>query len=364
MRTSLRIGAGAGYSGDRIEPAVELAERGALDYLVFECLAERTIALAQQARRRAPGAGLRPAARGAHARRAARGAARRRAHRHQHGRRQSARRGRRKTAQIARELGWAGMQDRRGDSATTCSTSSAAATYRFEETGDAVAALGERIVSANAYLGCAPIVEALGRGADVVVTGRAADPALFLARSCTSSAGRWTTRFASARARWSATCSSAPARSPAAISPTPDSRTSPASRGSAFRSARSPPTARSSSPSCPAAGGQVTPATCKEQLLYEIHDPARYLQPDVVADFSQVEVESIGADRVRVRGGRGTPRTDRLKVSVGYIDGCDRRGPDLLRRAGRGRARAARRSRSFASGSRSPACRATSCAST
>ena len=59
MKT-LRIGAGAGYSGDRIEPAVELAERGGLDYLVFECLAERTIALAQQARLRDPEAGFDP----------------------------------------------------------------------------------------------------------------------------------------------------------------------------------------------------------------------------------------------------------------------------------------------------------------
>jgi hypothetical protein len=58
--STIRIGAGAGYSGDRIEPAVELAERGELDYLVFECLAERTIALAQQARRNDPDAGYDP----------------------------------------------------------------------------------------------------------------------------------------------------------------------------------------------------------------------------------------------------------------------------------------------------------------
>src|SRR5436309_6193610 len=59
MKT-IRIGAGAGYSGDRIEPAVDLAERGRLDYLVFECLAERTIALAQQARQRDADAGFDP----------------------------------------------------------------------------------------------------------------------------------------------------------------------------------------------------------------------------------------------------------------------------------------------------------------
>jgi hypothetical protein len=67
-------------------------------------------------------------------------------------------------------------------------------------------------------------------------------------------------------------------------------------------------------------GGAVTAQTCKEQLLYEVHDPTKYLQPDVVADFSQVKVEEIAPDRVRVSGGRGTKRTDTLKVSVGYID--------------------------------------------
>jgi hypothetical protein len=67
-------------------------------------------------------------------------------------------------------------------------------------------------------------------------------------------------------------------------------------------------------------GGAVTALTCKEQLLYEVHDPARYIQPDVVADFSQIEVEEIARDRIRISGGRGTERTDTLKVSVGYVD--------------------------------------------
>jgi len=64
----------------------------------------------------------------------------------------------------------------------------------------------------------------------------------------------------------------------------------------------------------------VNAQTCKEQLLYEVHDPTQYLQPDVTADFSQVNVEEIGKDRVRISGGRGSERPSTLKVSVGYVD--------------------------------------------
>jgi hypothetical protein len=71
----------------------------------------------------------------------------------------------------------------------------------------------------------------------------------------------------------------------------------------------------------PNSGGCVTVATCTEQLLYEIEDPARYLQPDVVADFSQVKLTQSGPDRVQVMGGQGHPRTDTLKVTLGYRDG-------------------------------------------
>ena len=67
-------------------------------------------------------------------------------------------------------------------------------------------------------------------------------------------------------------------------------------------------------------GGAVTAQTCKEQLLYEVHDPVRYLQPDVTADFSQVAIEKVGKDRVRISGGRGSERPATLKVSVGYVD--------------------------------------------
>src|SRR5215217_448814 len=169
MRT-IRMGAGAGYAGDRIEPAVELAEKGALDYLVFECLAERTIALAQQARMKDPSAGYDPLL--AERMRAVlplcrangiklvtnMGAANPLA-------------AAEKTREVARLLGVSGLKIAAvtGDDVLDAVK---AGDYRIEETGGRVADLGNRIVSANAYLGAEPIAEALADGADVVITGR------------------------------------------------------------------------------------------------------------------------------------------------------------------------------------------------
>ena len=68
-------------------------------------------------------------------------------------------------------------------------------------------------------------------------------------------------------------------------------------------------------------GGVINRAICTEQMLYEIHDPANYITPDVVVDFTQVRLEEIGPDRVRISGGRGRPRPEQLKVSVGIKEG-------------------------------------------
>ncbi len=77
-------------------------------------------------------------------------------------------------------------------------------------------------------------------------------------------------------------------------------------------------------------GGRITTATCKEQLLYELHRPDRYLTPDVTADFSGVGFRELGPDRIEVRGASGTARPEKLKVSVGYSDGFVGEGQILV----------------------------------
>jgi hypothetical protein len=318
MRT-IRIGSGAGYSGDLIEPAVELAEKGEIQYLVFECLGERTVALAQQARMKDPEGGYDPlleermravlpvcAAKGIKIvtnMGAANPAA-----------------AARKTAEIARSLGLSALKIAAiiGDDVLDVCKERDLPVMEFDGT---IKQFGNRLLSANAYLGAEPMAEALSGGADVVITGRASDPALFLAPMVHAfgwAMDDWNLLGQGTVAGHLLECAGQITGGYFADPPYKDI----------------PDLARLGFPigevgedgslvitKVAGSGGAVTAQTCKEQLLYEVHDPTRYLQPDVTADFSQVRVEEIGKDCVRVSGGRGSQRTGTLKVSVGYVDG-------------------------------------------
>ena len=314
---SVRIGAGAGYSGDRIEPAIELAESGALNYLVFECLAERTIALAQQARIKDPNAGYDPmlAARMQAVLPICRantirivtnmGAA------NPTGAAEA-------TRVLARRLGLTGLKIAAvtGDDVLARLKTTDVAL----DTGDTMAGLGNRVVSANAYVGARAIAEALAAGADVVITGRAADPALFLcplihefgwAMDDWDRLGQGTVvgHLLECAGQITGGYFADPG-----VKDVPDLARLGFPIGEVREDGELIVTKVAGS------GGCVTAATVKEQLLYEIHDPAQYIQPDVVADFSEVTVEELGPDRVKVVGGRGKPKTGLLKTSVGYHD--------------------------------------------
>lgn len=314
---SVRIGAGAGYSGDRIEPAIELAESGALNYLVFECLAERTIALAQQARIKDPNAGYDPmlAARMQAVLPICRantirivtnmGAA------NPTGAAEA-------TCVLARRLGLTGLKIAAvtGDDVLARLKTTDVALG----TGDTMAGLGNRVVSANAYVGARAIAEALAAGADVVITGRAADPALFL--------GPLIHEFGWAMDDWDRLgqgtvvghlleCAG---QITGGYFADPGVKDVPDLARLGFPIGEVREDGELIVTKVAGSGGCVTAATVKEQLLYEIHDPAQYIQPDVVADFSEVTVEELGPDRVKVVGGRGKPKTGLLKTSVGYHD--------------------------------------------
>ncbi|RIA36601.1 uncharacterized protein DUF1446 [Hephaestia caeni] len=316
---TIRIGAGAGYSGDRIEPAVELAEQGKLDYLVFECLAERTIALAQARRRADPEQGfdllldermraVLPACRANGVRivtnmGAANPASAARA-----------------IVRIARELGMAGLKVAAviGDDVLDQIREQPRSLSEHDGT---TADLGDSVVSANAYLGMAPIVEALAGGADVVVTGRVGDPALFLgplAYEFGWSADDWDILGRGTVIGHLLECAG---QLTGGYFADPGVKDVPDLARLGFPLAEVSPDGSALLTKVPGSGGRLSVACCKEQLLYEILDPGAYLQADVVADFRTVRFEMAGPDRVRVTGGSGRARPDMLKVSIGYQDG-------------------------------------------
>ena len=317
MRT-IRIGSGAGYSGDRIEPALELAEKGDIQYLVFECLGERTVALAQQARMKNPESGYDPlleerlravlplcAAKGIKVV-TNMGAANPEA-------------AARKTAEIASSLGLPSLKIAAvvGDDVLEACKQSDLPIMEFDGT---IRQLGNRLLSANAYLGAEPMARALAGGADVVITGRASDPALFLAPMIHA--------FGWAMDDWNLLGQGTVAGHllECAGQITGGYFADPGYKDVADLARLGFPIGEVGEDGSliitkvAGSGGSVTARTCKEQLLYEVHDPKRYIQPDVVADFSQVKVEEIAPDRVRITGGRGAERTGTLKVSVGYVD--------------------------------------------
>jgi len=193
--------------------------------------------------------------------------------------------------------------------------------YRFEESGEAVAAFDERIVAANAYLGAAPIVAALEAGADVVLTGRAADPSLFTAPLIHEFGWGFDDWNRLGQATVVGHLMECAGQITGGYFADPGFKDVAGLTRLGFPIAEVSEDGAAVITKVPHAGGFVTAATCKEQLLYEIHDPQRYLQPDVVADFTQVRIAEEAKDRVRVSGGRGGVRTATLKVSVAYADG-------------------------------------------
>jgi hypothetical protein len=225
----------------------------------------------------------------------------------------------RKTAGIAKSLGLSSLKIAAvvGDDVLDACKDGDLPIIEFDGT---IKQLGNRLLSANAYLGAEPIAEALSAGADIVITGRASDPALFLAPMIHAfgwAMDDWNLLGQGTVAGHLLECAG---QITGGYFADPGYKDVQGLARLGFPIGEVGEDGSLVITKVAGSGGAVTAQTCKEQLLYEVHDPTRYLQPDVVADFSHVEVEEIAPDRVRVSGGRGTKRTDTLKISVGYVD--------------------------------------------
>ncbi len=316
---TLRIGAGAGYAGDRIPPAVELAEKGKLNYLVFECLAERTIALAQLQRSqntqlgfdRLLAARLRavlPACMAQGVKIISNmGAANPLAAGHE-------------VVRVARELGIEKLKVAvvLGDDVLTQIQGQ---NLPLMDDACTLISLGDSVISANAYIGVEAIVSALAQGADVVITGRVADPALFLAPLIHEfgwAMDDWDRLGKGTLVGHLLECAG---QVTGGYFADPGYRDVPDLAHLGFPLAEVSSDGSAVITKVAGSGGCVTFQTCASQLLYEIENPAAYLQPDVVADFSNVMLTQIGPDRVQIGGATGHQRPDQIKVTIGHRDG-------------------------------------------
>ena len=323
-----RIGAGAGFAGDRIDPAVALAASGQVDTVVLECLAERTLVPALKARGDNPEAGfdsrlrrrltpLLPAAAATRCRIVSNlGAANPRA-------------AGLAIARLAGELG--------------CRGTRVAAVV-----GDDVLALREQIawarpiegklLGAHAYLGSGALADALDQGADVVVTGRVADSALFAAAAMHHlDAGTSASASVAGEFRGGQSAASTPSALAGAIAvghllecggQLSGGNYDPIGQGLLSASDY----ARLGYPLADVyadgsaeirlldgAPGILNADTCTLQLFYEVHDPSRYATPDLVLDFTGIRFEQLGHNRVRMSGARSLGPPPTLKVA-GFLE--------------------------------------------
>jgi len=210
---------------------------------------------------------------------------------------------------------------------------------RHMETGEPLSTVRDRVASANAYLGAESIVAALRQEADIVITGRSTDTALTY--------GPLIHEFGWADDDWDLVAKGV-------VAGHINECGCQASGGNSLVDWRQIDLTVPGYPIIeakadgsfvvtkhPELGGRVTWATITEQLVYEMGDPQDYITPDVIADFSSVELQDLGGDRVRVTGARGRRRTDQLKVSIAYHDGYKATGaltyswPDAFEKAER-----------------------------
>ena len=324
MKSKIRVAAGQGFWGDLLDAPVRQVEGGPIDYLMLDYLAEVTMSIMQKQRSRDPLAGyakdfiplmkqILPAC-------VARDI------------RVTANAGGVNVAgcanavrEVANELGLSGKLKIgivTGDDIMPRLDEllEKGIALRNMDTDQPLSAVRDRIQSANAYLGAWPMVEALNRGARIVITGRATDTGLTLAPLIHEfgwQADDWNRMAAGTIAghiiECGAQCSGGNCQY--------DWRNIPNLADVGFPIVEAAPDGTFVITKHEKTGGCINIPSIKEQLVYEMGDPQEYITPDCVADFTSVRLENAGSDRVRVYGIEGRPATEFLKVSISYSAG-------------------------------------------
>ena len=314
------IGCAAGFGGDRADAAAPIVEtliaRGGAGALIFEMLAERTLALAQLDRRKNSEGGYAPLLESM-----ARPVLRRCL---EHGipivsnfGAANPRAAARRIRQIAQEQGVSQARIAIVEGDDLSDARGRELLRRFLSPAD----LGCEMISANVYLGAVAIADALRAGAQVVVTGRVADPSLAVGPAMWRFGWGETEWDTLGRATMAGHLLECGAQVTGGYFADPGFKDVPDLHAVGFPIAEVAADGSFTITKADATGGVVNARTVKEQLLYELHDPAAYLTPDVVADISEAEVVEVGENRVAVTGVRGRPRPETLKATVCFAGG-------------------------------------------
>ena len=319
MKT-IRIAAGAGYAGDRIDPALDIIRRGNAGYMIFECLAERTIALAQKEKLDNAKAGYNhlldyrmelviPLLRGQPVKivtnmgAANPGAAAERIY------------------EIAREHSLGNLKIAAVEGDDVLNRVTADPGLMIMETDEPLCSISDKIISANAYMGALGISKALEHGADIVVTGRVSDPSLVTGPLMFEYGRSYEDHDFLGKTILAGHLLECGAQVTGGYFADPGKKDVPELWDIGFPILTFHENGSLTLEKLPETGGLLDAHTVKEQLLYEVQDPANYLTPDVIADFSHVVIRQLDENKVAVSGATGKPRTGTLKVSVGYVDG-------------------------------------------
>ena len=314
----IRIANGQGFWGDWLEAPVRLVDQGPIDYLVLDYLAEVTMSILQKQKQEDPALGYArdfPPLIG-------------------------------RLAQKIKDRSIKVVANAGGVNPTACAHAVLKAApglkvavvhgddvfsrlddflakgyeMRDMDTGDPISAIRPRILSANAYIGAFPLSEALASGADVVIAGRSTDTALTLAPMVHEFGWRpddWDKLAAGTIAGHIIECGAQCSGGNCQV----DWETIPDMADVGYPIIEAEPDGSFTVTKHEKSGGRVHSDTVKEQLLYELGDPRRYITPDCIADFTTIQLAEAGPDRVFETGMRGGPRPPTLKLSIGYTNG-------------------------------------------